>query len=108
VYSIKSNFNSSVIDVAIGLVFVFLLLSLICSAANELIEAVLKKRASDLERGIQELVGQYLREPEAAQPPDSGKQPVAAARSSAADQFVAAIYNHGLINSLYRDTYEKL
>ncbi len=33
-------FGSTVLDVAIGLVFVFLLLSLICSAASELIELV--------------------------------------------------------------------
>ena len=50
-------FNSNVIDVAIGLVFVFLLLSLICSAANEILESFLKQRASNLERGIQEMVG---------------------------------------------------
>ena len=47
-------FNSSVIEVAIGLSFIFLLLSLICSAIVELIESVLKNRATDLERGIRE------------------------------------------------------
>ena len=31
-------FGSSILDIAIGLVFVFLLLSLICSALNEFIE----------------------------------------------------------------------
>ena len=31
-------FNTTVIDVVIGLVFVYLLLSLMCSAANEMIE----------------------------------------------------------------------
>lgn len=44
------------LDVAIGIFFIFLLLSLICSAGNELIEAIIKKRASDLHRGIKELL----------------------------------------------------
>ena len=41
-------FNSQILDVAIGIIFVYLLLSLICSAANEIIEIALKKRAIDL------------------------------------------------------------
>jgi len=75
-------FNSNVIDVAIGLVFIFLLLSLICSAANEILESFLKQRAGNLEKGIQELAGDNK------------------------GQFVAEFYNHGLINSLYRGKYE--
>jgi len=49
-------FNSGILDVAIGLVFIFLILSLICSAINEIIEAWLKKRATDLEKGIREFL----------------------------------------------------
>lgn len=49
-------FNSGILDVAIGLVFIFLLLSLICSAINEMIEACLKMRATDLEKGIREFL----------------------------------------------------
>ena len=45
-------FNSNIIDVAIGMIFIYLLLSIMCSAANEIIELMLKKRAIDLERGI--------------------------------------------------------
>jgi hypothetical protein len=74
-------FNSNIIDVAIGLVFIFLLLSLICSAAHEIIEAFMKARAANLERGIQELAGNNSQE------------------------FVTSLYDHGLINSLYRGKY---
>ncbi|MGZ5436846.1 MAG: hypothetical protein ACXWID_02705 [Pyrinomonadaceae bacterium] len=49
-------FGSQVIDVAIGMVFVYLLLSLVCSAANELIETFLKNRAKKLEAGIRSLL----------------------------------------------------
>ena len=49
-------FNTSILDVAIGMVFIYLLLSLLCTATNELIELLLKKRATDLERGIRELL----------------------------------------------------
>ena len=49
-------FNTTIIDVAIGMVFIYLLLSLLCTATNELIELLVKKRATDLERGIRELL----------------------------------------------------
>jgi hypothetical protein len=49
-------FGSQTLDVAIGMVFVYLLLSLICSAANEVIESKLKNRAKSLELGIRNLL----------------------------------------------------
>ena len=49
-------FGSEMIEVAVGTIFVFLLLSLICSASHEMIESWLKMRAVDLERGIRELL----------------------------------------------------
>src|SRR5436190_3826538 len=49
-------FGSSIIDIAIGMVFVYLLLSLICSAASELLERYSRKRATDLENGIKEML----------------------------------------------------
>jgi hypothetical protein len=77
-------FSSNILDVAAGLVFVFLLLSLISSAANELIETFLRKRAAFLEKGIKEMIG--------------GKDQVTL-------DFMQKIYDHGLINSLYVGTY---
>ncbi len=50
-------FGSEILDVAIGLILVFLLLSLVCSSVREAIETVLKDRAGDLERGIREMFG---------------------------------------------------
>jgi len=50
-------FGSQILDVAIGMIFVFLLLSLMCSALNEIIEARLKNRAKSLEVGIRNLLG---------------------------------------------------
>jgi len=73
-------FGSQLLDVAVGMVFVYLLLSLICSAVNELIETRLRNRASDLESGIKELLGT-----------NTG--------------LVDKLYAHGLIFSLYRGTY---
>lgn len=71
------------LDVAIGVIFVYLLLSLICSALNEFIEAKLKLRAVDLEQGIREL----LNEPNGA-------------------DFVKKVYDHPLIYSLFRGKYD--
>lgn len=47
---------SSIAGVAVGLVFVYLLLSLMCTAAKEILELVLRKRSADLEAGIRELL----------------------------------------------------
>ena len=49
-------FGSSIVDMAIGLFFLYWLLSIICSSIWEMIAALLKLRAVDLERGIANLV----------------------------------------------------
>jgi hypothetical protein len=77
-------FGSTLLDIAIGLIFVYLLLSLICSALNEIIEAWLKKRATDLERGIAEL----LLDPE-------GKKGM-----------LQDLYKHPLISGLFKGDYK--
>lgn len=76
-------FGSVVLDVAIGLLFVYLLLSLICSAVRESIEARLKSRALHLERGIRELL-----------------------RDTDSTQLARKVYEHPLVYSLYPGNYE--
>jgi hypothetical protein len=49
-------FGSSILEVAIGLVFIYFILSLICSHINEIIAGLFKWRARDLEQGIQNLL----------------------------------------------------
>lgn len=75
-------FGSMVLEVGIGLTFMFLLVSLLCSAMREMIEAALKSRATDLEKGIIEILG---------------------ARGDPA--LLAGFYKHPLISCLYRNTY---
>ena len=70
------------LDVAIGMIFIFLLLSLICTAINEFIESFIKLRAVDLEQGIREILDD----------PD---------RTGIVQKF----WNHHLINSLFRGNY---
>lgn len=50
-------FGSSALDVAIGLVFLYLLLSLLCTAINEVLEAAVQRRGEYLRYGIAELLG---------------------------------------------------
>jgi len=50
-------FGLPILEVAIGLSFVYLLLALICTAANGTIAAITKRRARFLEKGIYSLVG---------------------------------------------------
>jgi hypothetical protein len=88
------------LDVAIGVVFVFLLLSLICSALNEMIEALMKQRAYSLEKGIREMLSGMTNwkstNTEANTPPLDLKSP----------DLVTELYKHPLISGLYNGTYE--
>lgn len=76
-------FGSSILEVAIGLILVFLLLSLIASAVQEAIESLLKARGIHLERGIRELLG-------------DGK----------GTGLARTFYEHPMICSLYRGAYD--
>jgi len=49
-------FGSTVLDVAVGVIFVYLILSMICSAANELIVSILKSRSKVLKTGVSKLL----------------------------------------------------
>lgn len=49
-------FGSEILEVAIGLIFVFLISSLAVMSVREIIESVLKTRAVHLERGIRQLL----------------------------------------------------
>jgi hypothetical protein len=72
-------FGSQVLDVVVGLVFIYLLLSIICTAANELITSLLAMRARNLAKGIKNLLADN--------------------RIKGLDEL---FYDHPLIKSLYR------
>ena len=85
-------FNSTTLEVAIGLALIYLLLSLFCTAINEAIAGFLGSRARNLEKGIQSLFTE-------------GKANEAKTDDGATKKALSladAIYNHGLIQSLYR------
>jgi hypothetical protein len=76
-------FGSVVLDVAIGMAFVYLLLSLIASVVQEMLAAFMQLRSANLERGLRSLFsGDSLR--------------------SEMD-LVNSIYDHGLVRGLYSD-----
>ena len=76
-------FGSVVLDVAIGMAFVYLLLSLIASVLQEMLSAFMQLRPANLERGLRSLF--------------SG--------DSLNDEMdlVNSIYDHGLVRGLYSD-----
>ena len=75
-------FGSAILDIAIGLVFVYLLLSLVVTAANEVIASRLRWRAQNLYEGMREL----LRDPK----DDKG--------------WADKLYGHPLVNALSSGT----
>jgi hypothetical protein len=87
------------LDVAIGLSFVFLLLSLVASTLQEFIANLLSLRAKTLEQGLRNMLADSTPAPAgsaAAQDPPEG-QPRQAKRDLLYD-----VYVHPLIRSLYR------
>src|SRR5688572_19401469 len=83
-----------ILDVAIGLILIYLVLSLIASAITELLESVLRTRAKYLWMAMGELLGD---------PPRRGSKSNCERppRPSLAD-----FYNHPLICGLFYDSYE--
>jgi hypothetical protein len=75
-------FGSTALEVAIGMVFVYLLLSLLCSAINEYIESLLNFRATNLRRGIELLLNDT---------------------KGGGEDLAAKLYAHGLVRPLFRD-----
>ncbi len=79
-------FGSTVLDTAIGLVLVYLLLSLICTTINEWISGIFATRAKFLEQGITRLLaGQKL-------PALEGAEPTV--------DLLKSFYAHPLVNSM--------
>src|SRR5688572_9775461 len=72
----------SIIDVIAGMLFVYLLLSLLCTALGEYIEAKLNNRAKLLKKGIELLLNE--------------------SKGGGID-LAGMLYQHGLIRPLYRD-----
>lgn len=76
--------NSSILDVAIGMAFIYLLLSLIASTIQEALASLLQLRPANLEHGIRSLF--------------SG-----GTLTDGTTKFIDRLYRHGLIMGLYRD-----
>jgi len=74
--------NSETLEVGIGMAFLFLLMSLICTAVKEWIEGVLKWRAMDLERALRTLL------------------------DDADGTTTAFLYRHPLVYSLFQGRYD--
>lgn len=75
--------GSEMLETIIGIIFVFLLVSIICTAVREWIESMLKTRAAFLEYGIRELL-----------------------HDRDAIGLTRLVYTHPLINGLYQGDYK--
>lgn len=79
-------FNSTILDVIIGLIFVYLLLSILCTAANEWVAALTRRRGEMLRKGIHQLLENQ---------PTRG--------DSGPDGLLREFYKHPLITSIMHD-----
>jgi len=79
-------FNSAVLDIIIGLTFVYLLLAILCTAANEWLATVTRRRAKMLEKGIKQLLGNQ-----------------STSTKANPNAFYTAFYEHPVIRSMMHD-----
>lgn len=89
-------FGLEILDVVIGLMFVYLLLSLLATAINEYISALMNLRGKELARGLGRLLDD-VDEKEALKKAFDG---VGASVTSRADELTKQLYNHPLIRPL--------
>jgi len=68
-----------ILDIGLGLIFIYLLISIVCTSANELISGLFKWRAENLKKGIENLL-----------------------KNKGKDNLEKDFYGHPLIKSLYK------
>jgi len=94
-------FGFPLLDVMIGLVFVYALLALVCTAANEIYAGLKDRRENHLYEGISNLLGEIVKDGSLRlkvaynQPADPSKAP-----EPVKSGIVDAFYDHPLIKSL--------
>ncbi|MBK5273475.1 MAG: hypothetical protein JJE30_00270 [Desulfuromonadales bacterium] len=93
-------FGFPLLDVVIGLVFIYALLALVCSAANEIYAGMSDRRENHLHEGISNLLGEHavtgaVREKVEFIPPGTTSNPPLTTKS-----VVETFYAHPLIKSL--------
>ena len=76
--------SSAILDVAIGVAFVYLFFSLICSVVNEAIASILALRARNLVAGVNSLFSESK-------------------TKEGGEYLVQLIYQHGLVRGLFKD-----
>jgi hypothetical protein len=104
--------GNAALDVAIGLAFVFLLFSVLCSAVQELIAGVLDLRAATLEKGLRNLLddpgGKTGGAPAKPLPdPPGGSQAVGGQATEPPQEVRLSdqVLGHGLVRTLYKDSH---
>jgi hypothetical protein len=95
-------FGSNALEIAIGVVFVFLVVSLLCTAINELIAGMMRSRARELERGIFNLLDgtTTIAPAPPSQPAEAAAQP---APGKPDPSWARRFFAHPLINALSKD-----
>lgn len=112
-------FNSATLETVVGLLFVFLLLSLICSTLNELVLNFLSLRANNLDAGLRELfnAGQGTNSTIGVLWKSSKNLKASLCKSKGTDgagqpgqseppSLLESFYTHPLIFSLYQGSYD--
>lgn len=89
-------FGFEILDVVIGLVFVYLLLSLFATALNEYIAAVFSLRGKELARGL----GRLLDDLDEGQALSKARDGIGTKLTTQADLLTEQLYNHHLIRPL--------
>ena len=94
-------FGSTILDVAVGMIFVYLLIALIVSSLSELIASALSWRAKNLAEGVYKLLGAPDLPSGATSPPSLEQRTVQAATAQL-KSLKDRLYEHPLVKCLYK------
>jgi hypothetical protein len=95
-------FGSSVLEIALGLTLIYTMVSLVCTAANELLASVISWRAATLADGIRNLLNDTGTKGEPGPGGPRRSDPALKTQIAPPETVAQQLYSHPLVQSLYR------
>jgi hypothetical protein len=100
--------GSAVLEVAIGMAFLYLLLAVFCTTANEWIAGILGTRSKMLEQAIKQLLAAQAGAPQPAAQAAAAASGTTTTVPAPATDFATQFYNHPIIISMMHPVGDKL
>jgi hypothetical protein len=98
--------GSALLDCAIGLIFIYLLLSIVCTTITEGVSAIFRIRAQCLEKGLRELLKEKSNKTAANPSPANETATDQTVKKADTNSFTETLFRHPLLNCLFQGEYQ--